>query len=164
MKKTVTFQINDKEKHVHIENKNDFFHVTIDDEIFEIKVIKHESGCMNFAIAEKRYQAHFANDKAEHHLAMHGQTWHLLEATSSSLRKHAKTDHDMGSLTASMHGVVLDVLVKEGQTIKKGETLILLEAMKMELRISAPKDGTVKKVHCKAGQIVEQEQVLVELS
>ena len=62
-----------------------------------------------------------------------------------------------------MPGLVLDVLVNEGDPVAKGDTLVLLEAMKMELRISAPGDGRVAKVLCQAGQVVERGQVLVEI-
>lgn len=55
------------------------------------------------------------------------------------------------------------MLVKAGDTVKKGQTLLLLEAMKMELRIAAPADGEVKAVRVKTGEIVEMGQVLIEL-
>jgi biotin carboxyl carrier protein len=47
--------------------------------------------------------------------------------------------------------------------VQKGDTLVLLEAMKMELRIQAPGDGEIARVHCRAGQVVERGQLLVEL-
>ena len=53
-----------------------------------------------------------------------------------------------------MPGRVLDVLVAEGNSVQKGDTLVLLEAMKMELRIQAPSDGRVARVLCAAGQVV----------
>ena len=62
-----------------------------------------------------------------------------------------------------MPGRVLDVLVKPGDSVRKGETLVLLEAMKMELRIAAPADGTVQRVHVTPGQIIERAAPLVEL-
>ena len=62
-----------------------------------------------------------------------------------------------------MPGRVLDVLVRAGDVVRKGDTLVLLEAMKMELRIAAPADGSVVHVRCAAGDVVERGQVLVEL-
>ena len=63
-----------------------------------------------------------------------------------------------------MPGRVLDVLVAPGDRVQKGDTLVLLEAMKMELRIQAPADGEVSRVLCAAGQVVERGQVLVEMA
>ncbi|MFZ2359017.1 MAG: acetyl-CoA carboxylase biotin carboxyl carrier protein subunit, partial [Anaerolineae bacterium] len=69
-----------------------------------------------------------------------------------------------GSLAAAMPGLVLDVLVAEGDEVSQGQPLVLLSAMKMELRIAAPAAGKVVKVHCQAGQVVERGQVLVEIA
>ena len=62
-----------------------------------------------------------------------------------------------------MRGLVLDVLVGEGDLVDQGDTLVLLEAMKMELRITAPASGQVIRVRCQPGQIVERGQPLVEI-
>jgi biotin carboxyl carrier protein len=62
-----------------------------------------------------------------------------------------------------MPGVVLEVLVGQGDYVERGQTLVLLEAMKMELRISAPCAGYVRRVHCTEGQVIERGQKLVEI-
>ena len=62
-----------------------------------------------------------------------------------------------------MPGRVLDVLVAAGDAVKRGATLVLLEAMKMELRIQAAADGQVTRIHVKPGEVVERGQVLVEV-
>jgi acetyl/propionyl-CoA carboxylase alpha subunit len=67
------------------------------------------------------------------------------------------------SLEAAMPGQVRDVLVKEGDTVEKGQTLALLEAMKMEIRVSAPEAGKIAKVLIATGQVVERGQRLFEL-
>jgi biotin carboxyl carrier protein len=68
-----------------------------------------------------------------------------------------------GDLTAQMPGQVLDVLVGEGQAVTRGQTLVILEAMKMEIRVSAPGDGQVQRVLVKKGDVVERGQHLVEI-
>jgi biotin carboxyl carrier protein len=62
-----------------------------------------------------------------------------------------------------MPGLILDVLVKDGDEVARGDTLVVLEAMKMELRITAPYVGRVRRIHCATGQVVERGQVLVEV-
>ncbi len=59
---------------------------------------------------------------------------------------------------------VKNVAVKEGQAVKAGDLLVMLEAMKMDTPVSATKDGTVSKVHVAAGQSVQEGQPLVSLS
>lgn len=71
-----------------------------------------------------------------------------------------------GSITVSspMPGTILDVKVKEGDTVKKGQTLVVLEAMKMENEIPAPQDGTVASILTSKGSSVNSGDALVALS
>ncbi|CAN5697401.1 hypothetical protein BH18ACI5_BH18ACI5_11700 [soil metagenome] len=68
-----------------------------------------------------------------------------------------------GSLSAPMPAIVVRVMVPDGQAVKRGDTLIVLEAMKMELPVRAPADGTVKSIACREGQLVQPGIPLVEL-
>jgi len=65
------------------------------------------------------------------------------------------------NVKAPMPGMVLKVLVEAGHQIKKGDAMIVLEAMKMENVLKAPSDGVVKKVNVSKGDKVEKNQVLV---
>jgi biotin carboxyl carrier protein len=85
------------------------------------------------------------------------------EGTSDARRPVAALGPLPQSLTAPMPATVISVLVEPGAHVAKGETVILLEAMKMELPIRALGDGTVKAVHCRAGDLVRADQTLVEL-
>jgi biotin carboxyl carrier protein len=62
-----------------------------------------------------------------------------------------------------MPGTVLDVKVKEGDSVKYGDVLVILEAMKMENEIFAPADGVVASVNVSAGAAVNAGDVLVSL-
>lgn len=81
------------------------------------------------------------------------------------LLKSLGMDKAMGSkvneLKAPMPGLVLDIRVGEGQTVAKGEPLIVLEAMKMENILKSPADVVVKKITAKKGTAVEKNQVLI---
>ncbi|CAM5198316.1 acetyl/propionyl/methylcrotonyl-CoA carboxylase subunit alpha [Alishewanella longhuensis] len=72
-------------------------------------------------------------------------------------------DH-AGSLTAPMNGTIVAVLCSENQSVKAGETLVIMEAMKMEYAIKAPKDGVVKAVFYAAGDLVKDGAELVDFS
>jgi 3-methylcrotonyl-CoA carboxylase alpha subunit len=67
------------------------------------------------------------------------------------------------ALAAPMPATVIKVLVKPGDRVAKGDTVVVLEAMKMELPLRAAGDGTVKAVHCREGELVQPETVLVEM-
>ena len=67
------------------------------------------------------------------------------------------------AMLAPMAGTVLRILVKEGQRVKKGENLIVLEAMKMENEIVADEDGVIRSILVKANDSVESDQPLLIL-
>jgi biotin carboxyl carrier protein len=64
-------------------------------------------------------------------------------------------------LKAPMPGLVLNIAVEEGETIAKGDALLVLEAMKMENIIKSPTEGVIKKIHVVKGNAVEKNQLLI---
>lgn len=68
------------------------------------------------------------------------------------------------NLKAPMPGLVVVVPVTEGQAVKKGDNLIILESMKMQNELKAPRDGVVARVRVKPGDSVEHHQVLVTVA
>lgn len=69
---------------------------------------------------------------------------------------------NINSVPAPMPGLVLEVHVKKGQEVNEGDTLVILEAMKMENSITAPKTGTLKKIYVQNGDAIEKGKILVE--
>jgi biotin carboxyl carrier protein len=68
-----------------------------------------------------------------------------------------------GSLTAPMPATVIGVNVAPGDRVRRGDTLIVLEAMKMELPVRAPSDARVVAVHCREGQLVQPGVSLLDI-
>ena len=76
----------------------------------------------------------------------------------------AGSGHDsQGGLSAPMNGSVVRILVTPGQTVAAGAALVVLEAMKMEHSLRAPRDGVVKSLFCQEGDMVKEGSVLVAL-
>lgn len=68
------------------------------------------------------------------------------------------------NIKAPMPGMVLKLIAHEGSAVKKGDPLIILEAMKMENILKSPVDATIKKISVEKGKSVEKNQVLIEFS
>jgi 3-methylcrotonyl-CoA carboxylase alpha subunit len=66
-------------------------------------------------------------------------------------------------LSAPMPATVVKVMVEVGASVARGETLIMLEAMKMELPMRAPRDGVVQAIHCRPGELVQPGVHLLDL-
>ena len=79
-----------------------------------------------------------------------------------SLGLDSLSNKKINDIKAPMPGMVLNILVNEGDTIKKGDPLIVLEAMKMENILKSPTDGVIKKIPINKGVAVEKNQQLIQ--
>jgi len=70
--------------------------------------------------------------------------------------------HDEAALAAPMPATVVAINVSAGQDVKAGDVLVVLEAMKMELAVTAPHDGRVRNIACRVGELVQPGVPLVE--
>jgi 3-methylcrotonyl-CoA carboxylase alpha subunit len=85
---------------------------------------------------------------------------HHLKVESAGRRRSA---HPAGELVSPMPGQVVRVLVAPGDTVRKAQVLVVLEAMKMQVEIAAPRDGVVRAVHASVGVQVTGGVALVTL-
>jgi pyruvate carboxylase subunit B len=83
------------------------------------------------------------------------------KASKGSKRPRATKE---GDVTTSMPGTVVDVLVKEGDTVNAGDPVLIIEAMKMENEVQAPVGGTVDQVNVKKGDSVNPDEALMEIN
>ncbi len=88
----------------------------------------------------------------------------LFDALALKAREAGGGDAAKGgwALKAQMPGKVVRLLVEPGAAVAKGQPLLVVEAMKMQNEIPAPRDGTIRKVHARPGAVVERGTLLVE--
>ena len=98
----------------------------------------------------------------ELHLWLDGQLF-VYERAATLRRGVSPKGEAYGEILAPMPGAVLEVLVSEGERVEQGQTILLLESMKMELAISASLSGVVRRISVRTGQQVERGMRLVEL-
>ena len=72
------------------------------------------------------------------------------------------TNKQINKIKAPMPGLILDVMVKEGQTVQEDDALLILEAMKMENVIVSQREGTIKTISVKKGDAVDKNNLLIE--
>jgi len=139
------------------------YRATLDNKTVDVEIIRAdaERGRLELLIDGERVIAYVSSDNAKRWVTVNGRTVMLTKA-SGAKRSGAGQDH-ASELAAPMPGVIRGVNVGEGESVTKGQTLMVLEAMKMEIRIQAPFDGVVKSLAVKVGQTVEREQILIVL-
>ncbi|MFN2291788.1 MAG: biotin/lipoyl-containing protein [Anaerolineae bacterium] len=86
-----------------------------------------------------------------------------LEGTRPGPRRGAATVAGEGAVTAIMPGKIIRLLVAEGDQVQEGDVICILEAMKMENELKAPRSGMVKALYVQTGQDVEMGSVLAEI-
>jgi biotin carboxyl carrier protein len=148
---TQTFEIN---------SSGEDYIAALDDKTVAVQVLRADNGRMDLLITGERVSAHVSSDGAKRWVTINGHT--LILTKTSGAKRGVRHDH-AGGLIAPMPGQVRSVAVSVGDVVKKGQTLLTMEAMKMEIRIQALKDGTVKTLHVAQGQTVEREQILIEM-
>ena len=87
---------------------------------------------------------------------------HVFEIEDGDAPRRARSH--AGSLAAPMPATVRQIRVKAGDVVHRGDTLIVLEAMKMELPIRAGADGTVAAIRCREGELVQPGVPLIEIA
>jgi geranyl-CoA carboxylase alpha subunit len=92
----------------------------------------------------------------------YGQSWSVRDITHQPAQGAGGAGS--GRIQATMDGAIIDVLVEAGQNVRQGDTLVILEAMKMEHPVKADRDGIVGAVQASKGDQVKRSQLLVEIT
>jgi biotin carboxyl carrier protein len=142
--------------------KGKSYKATMGGKTVDLEILQAKNGKLDLLVDSKHVIAYVSSDNARRWVTVSGQTFVLTKSSGARSRGHGH-HHAAGELTAPMPGQVRTVNVSEGQAVIKGQTLLVLEAMKMEIRIHAPQDGVVKKLFVSQGQTVEREQILIDI-
>lgn len=111
---------------------------------------------------DKRWRVALAGDGDGTWVFVDGQVARLDPVEAGPSRGRTKGRGEAG-IMAPMPATVVSLNAAAGQHVKEGDTLIVLEAMKMELPIKSPRSGTIKAVHCAKGDLVQPGVSLLEI-
>ncbi len=120
------------------------------------------TGQFQFSLENIIYKCSVAKDGNIRFIHLDGDDYELKRVTET-LKEFGEAEEDLGSLSSPMPGRIVKLLVKIGDHVKKGQDLIVVEAMKMENKIAAPFDGIVTKVYFPEGDQIEANVPLIEI-
>ena len=144
----------------NLEVFNDF--VEVQGERVQVEWLEGETGDWRLEIDGQPVRVRWATRGRHIWLHMAGRSFHFEKAAGSGGSGAAGGSADR-ILRAPMPGQVREVYVEAGVAVEEGQELLLLEAMKMEIRVQAPRAAQVATVNVGAGDTVDKDQVLVEL-
>jgi biotin carboxyl carrier protein len=145
-----------------------FFDINKSD-IEDLDIIKNEDGSYNLIYENKSYHLSVVgsdfNNKT-YTISVNGKEIDInikdsLDQMLDKMGFFNNKKHGSGEIKSPMPGMVLHIDVEEGQEIEKGDTLLVLEAMKMENLIKSHASGTIKSIKVKQGEAVSKNQVLL---
>ncbi|MCA9773322.1 MAG: biotin/lipoyl-binding protein [Myxococcales bacterium] len=134
----------------------------VGDEAFDVEYEWLSPGMLHLKIGGKHRTVYVSSRRDARYVTCAGTTYALRAASHATGTRRGRRE-SAGDLKAPMPGKVLEIRVTEGQEVRKGETLLILEAMKMENEIRAPQDGIVVRVAHKEGESVQAGVALIEL-
>jgi biotin carboxyl carrier protein len=154
-----SFQITQKDQTLYINEipvqadisqpRNGVFHIIYRHKTYTIELLEKEEGGQSLVM---KVNGKKCTAKVQNKFDL------LLEKMGLSLERENTLSH----IKAPMPGLILNIMASEGQAVKKGDPLLILEAMKMENIIKSPGDGTIAAIKAKKGDSVEKNQLLIE--
>lgn len=142
----------------------------INGENVSFEIISQKNGRFLFKSGTKMYKIDNINrDGKEITFSLNGTflTASVKDGQALLLEKlgfKSEMEASIGHLKAPMPGKILDILVKEGEEVSLGDSVMILEAMKMENELKAPADGILESLHVQKGDNVEKSQPLLDIS
>ena len=157
--------INDKQFEIEIQNDGTLL---VNGEPREVDFYSLDPSLYSVITENQSYAVVIEEQHGEYQVQMRGHlfTGHVLDERAqllASRRGGPKADTGEISIKAPMPGLIAALPVSEGQTIKAGDTVVILESMKMHNELKAPRDGVVQRISVEVGHSVEQHKLLVTI-
>ncbi len=137
------------------------YSVSLGDQTYKVEILEEVDDRLDLLIDGRRLVAYVSADAGSRWVTIGGKTFHLIRSAGPA--RSGAPHGGPADLTAPMPGQVRAVNVSAGDLVTQGQLLVVLEAMKMEIRLNAPYDGTVISLQVRVGQTVDREQVIARL-
>ena len=160
----ITLRINNIEKTVTFEQHENQYTFVIDDRKYVVSDVSMAGGVLNFFVGTKTYHAAVSKNVLGTQITLGGRDYFLEEADEGGGGSRGVHHHGNGSIEAPMPGNIIAVNVERGDSVEPGDSLVVLESMKMQNEITSPVMGEVRAVNCSKGDQVGFGEVLVEIT
>jgi len=165
----VEIKIGDRMAWVNLISQNDsLLEIEVDGKIYEVDLLHTADGTFSILEGGHSYNIELVPNKLKKYTAytLYGSyDMEVIDAEARYLINRGANGFvsNENTISSPMPGKVVKVMVEEGDVVNKGDTAIVIAAMKMESEYKAPIDGVIKKINVKDGDTIEGNQILIEL-
>lgn len=157
--------INDKKFDIEIQNDGS---ILVNGQPREVDFLPLDPSLYSIVMNNLSLEAVIEEKEGHYQVLMGGRLYEgqVLDERAQLMRSRGGVGEEHSgevSIRAPMPGLVVVIAVAEGQAVQKGETVVILESMKMQNELKAPRDGTVQRISVQPGQSVEHKKVLVTI-
>ncbi len=157
-------KIEEETKPVEVEILDDGnLHAVIDENKFDIDYSLISANQIHLTVNGTGINAYMAEGPEGKTVIINGMPYLVQDADATGKRKKSGVGSEPTEVTPATPSVVISVLVKNGDVVKKGQGVIVLSAMKMEITLNAPFNGTVTGINAAEGDNVAPGQILVDI-
>ena len=156
------YKLNDRTHLVSSVRRADDITLDIDGHLLDVRYQRLSKHHVELAVNGAVYQAYVAQDDSRLFVHLDGKVWQL--DALDEFNDANDSGVSGGCISAPMPGVVIEVYVEAGQRVDEGNTLMLIESMKLQTEIKAMAAGVVKKVGAESGSSFNKGAVLVEIA
>jgi len=148
---------------IKIEKSGDIYTTVIDNITYEVTDFTARQNSISFKLGNKLCSIYFAEEKGKTHLAIDGDYFVIELEKGKAISAKGPVQQKGNSVASPMPGLLVKMPVAKGDEVTTGTILAIVEAMKMENELRAPRDGVVKKINYKEGEQVDALKPIVEL-
>ncbi len=136
--------------------KPTLYQVELDGKNYSVEILDIDSGLAKVRVNGKEMSVHYSSPAASEPASP------ITKPQTAASEIPPATSSLITDLVAPLPGKVVDIFVKDGDSVEKGQVILVIEAMKMKNSIRSTRSGKVKKVHVSQGQTIAQKTVMVE--
>ena len=155
--------INERRFEIEVDNDG---RVLINGEERDVDFLNLGGSLFSLITENKSFEAVIDDDDGRIDVMMRGRLFEaqvLDERAMLLMQRRGGLTTSSGEVQAPMPGLIVEVAAEVGEDVAKGDTVIILESMKMQNELKSPIDGIVRAIHAEAGQAVDKNDLLVEI-
>lgn len=160
------FNIDQETYKIEIDSKDGKYLIKLGGKQYHVDSQPISENCLSLLVDGKAYTVFVVEDKTKKYISVQGEQFCIEETESEAETRsvaEAGTFKGIPTISSPMPGKIVKILVGEGDKVRKGQGLVIVEAMKMENEIRSPSAGIVKKINFKEGNLVDTADPIIEL-